>query len=127
MNRRDLHVDKPLDVYNFARLSLDVPAPFHCHPTQLPVSRLEANSTKSAWPAMLTTMANIPDFLTTIFMAQQPESEHAFMSLKVLVGFTMLPIVAGSATALLIQLPGPTSFPSHPLPEPAPAPPDPHR
>jgi hypothetical protein len=94
---------------------------------QLPGWQTEINYTKQAWTAMITAMAIIPGIITTIYIARMPESLYLLVGHEVLAEFIMLPIVAGSATALMIQLLGLTSFLSHLRPAPAPTPPDPHR
>ena len=94
---------------------------------QLPALQMKTNFTKSAWTAMITAMAIIPGILTTMSVAQIPGFLNVFRGHVVLVEFIMFPIVAGSATALMIQLLGMTSFLSHLRPAPAPTQPDPHR
>jgi hypothetical protein len=94
---------------------------------QLAASQLEANPANSPWAAMIVAMAILPGILTTPFMALGTESLHAYVGHEIMVEFIMLPIVAGSATALMIQFLGVTAFLNHLLPAPAPTQPDPHR
>jgi len=101
--------------------------PFIAILAQLPALQINANSTKSTWTAMIIAMAIIPGILTTIFMTQNPGSLNVFLGHEVLAEFIMFPIVAGSATTLMIQLLGMTSFLSHLRPAPAPTQPDQHR
>ena len=91
------------------------------------LAQLTASSSKPYWTALVTGMSIIPGILTTIFIAKAPGSLHVFVGHEVIIEFIMLPIVAGSATALMIQLLGMTSFLSHLRPEPAPTQPDLHR
>jgi hypothetical protein len=103
------------------------PIPFITILAQLTPVQMVANSAKSYWTAIVIAMAITPGILTTIFIAKAPESLYIYMGHEVIVEFIMLPVVAGTATALMLQLLRLTSFPSHRQPAPALAQPDPHR
>jgi hypothetical protein len=101
--------------------------PFIAILAQLTASQVAAKSAKLYWTALVAGMTVIPGIFTTLFIAKSPGSLHVFVGHEVVIEFIMLPIVAGTATALMIQLLGMTSFLSHPRPATAPALLDPHR
>jgi len=72
-------------------------------------------------------MATIPGNSTIIYWAFNTWQQFLVHKHEIIVKFTMLPIVAGSAIALIFQFIELSPFPKHLLPRPAPAPPDPHR
>jgi len=94
---------------------------------QLSASRMNHWPASTYWAATVTAMAIIPGILTSAYMAINSSSAYLLLGHEVMVEFIMLPIVAGSTTALLLQFLGMSSFLKHLLPTLTPAPRDPHR
>ena len=91
------------------------------------MSNTNNSNHKMIWAIAVATMALIPGMSTIFYWTFKIWEENRIIGHEVVAEFIMFPIVAGSATALMIQLLGLTSFLKHLLPAPAPAPPDPHR
>ena len=79
------------------------------------------------WAITVATMALIPGMSTIFYWSFKIWEENLIIGHEVVAEFIMFPIVAGSATALIIQFLGLTSFLKHLLLAPAPALLDPHR
>jgi len=82
---------------------------------------------KMLWAIAVTCMAIIPGISTITYWTFNIWQPPLILGHEIIVEFIMLPIVAGSAIALMIQFIELNSVPKHLMPAPAPAPPDPHR
>jgi hypothetical protein len=82
---------------------------------------------KMLWAIAVTCMAIIPGISTIAYWTLKIWQPPLILGHEIIVEFIMLPIVAGSAIALMVQFIELNSVPNHLMPAPAPAPPDPHR
>ena len=82
---------------------------------------------KMIWAIAVATMALIPGMSTIFYWTFKIWEENLIIGHEVVAEFIVFPIVAGSATALMFQFLGLTSFLKHLQPAPAPTQLDPHR